>query len=106
DTNITGTLNLLEAAVRARVAAFVFTSTTSAFGDALRPPDGAPAVWITEDVAPVPRNIYGVTKVCAEDLCALAHRNQGLPCLVLRTSRFFLDADDDPVLRDAYDLAN
>ena len=32
DTNITGTLNLLEEAVAAGVAAFIFTSTTSAFG--------------------------------------------------------------------------
>jgi len=106
DTNITGTLNLLEAAVRARVRAFIFTSTTSAFGDALVPPDGAPAVWITEDVVPVPKNIYGVTKVAAEDLCALAHRNQGLPCLVLRTSRFFPEADDDPAARGTYADAN
>jgi UDP-glucose 4-epimerase len=54
----------------------------------------------------VPKNIYGVTKVAAEDLCALAHRNQGLPCLVLRTSRFFPEADDDPAARDAYPDAN
>ena len=54
---------------------FVFTSTTSAFGRALTPPPGAPAAWITEDVAPVPRNIYGVTKTAAEDLCELVHRD-------------------------------
>ncbi len=40
DTNITGTLNLLEAAVANRVRSFVFTSTTSTFGDALTPPRG------------------------------------------------------------------
>ena len=38
---------------------------------------------------PVPKNIYGVTKVAAEDLCELFHRSGGLPCVVLRTSRFF-----------------
>jgi nucleoside-diphosphate-sugar epimerase len=92
--------------VRARVRAFLFTSTTSTFGDALVPPEGAPTVWITEDVVPVPKNIYGVTKVAAEDLCALAHRNQGLPCLILRTSRFFPEADDEPVARAAYADAN
>ena len=42
DTNITGTLNLLEEAVAAGVEAFVFTSTTSVFGDALTPPPGLP----------------------------------------------------------------
>src|SRR5580765_8211001 len=89
DTNVTGTLNLLEEAVAAGVGSFVFTSTTSAFGAALTPPPGAPAAWITEDVRPIPRNIYGVTKTAAEDLCELFHRRHGHPCLILRTSRFF-----------------
>jgi nucleoside-diphosphate-sugar epimerase len=44
DTNITGTLNLLEEAVDAGVKSFIYTSTTSVFGDALIPPDGASAV--------------------------------------------------------------
>jgi UDP-glucose 4-epimerase len=102
DVNITGTLNLLEEAVRASVRAFVFTSTTSAFGRALAPPPGAPAAWITEDVATVPRNIYGVTKVAAESLCELFHHKFGLPCLVLRTSRFFPEEDDRRETREAY----
>jgi UDP-glucose 4-epimerase len=102
DTNITGTLNLLEEAVAARVRSFVFTSTTSVFGDALVPPPGAPAAWITGEVRPVPKNIYGVTKAAAEDLCQLAHRNQGLSCIVLRTSRFFPEDDDNPAVRQAY----
>jgi UDP-glucose 4-epimerase len=106
EANVTGTLSLLEEAVAARVSRFVFTSTTSAFGRALVPPAGAPAAWITEDVAPVPRNIYGVTKTAAEDLCELVHRDQGLPCLILRTSRFFPEADDRDDVRAAYADAN
>lgn len=102
DTNVTGTLNLLEEAASAGVRAFVFTSTTSAFGDALTPPAGAPAVWLTEGVVPVPKNVYGVTKTAAEDLCELFHRNERLPCLVLRTSRFFPEGDDDEGVRRAY----
>ena len=78
DTNITGTLNLLEEAVEAGVGAFVFTSSTSVFGNALIPPPGAPAVWVTEEITPVPRNIYGVTKAAAENLCQLAHREREL----------------------------
>src|SRR3954470_10522541 len=105
-TNLTGTLNLLEEAVAVGVSRFVFTSTTSAFGRALVPPPGAPAAWITEDVRPVPRNIYGVTKVAAEDLCELAHRDHGLPCLILRTSRFFPEGDDRDDVRAAYPDAN
>jgi len=106
DTNITGTLNLLEEAALARVRAFVYTSTTSAFGRALIPPAGAPAAWITEDVRPVPKNIYGVTKVAAEELCELLHHRFALPCLVLRTSRFFPEEDDRRETRTAYDDLN
>ena len=53
-----------------------------------RRPPGAPAAWVTEDVTPVPKNIYGVTKAAAEDLCQLFHRNQGLPasCCAPRAS--------------------
>jgi len=102
DTNISGTLNLLEEAVAEKVGAFIYTSTTSVFGDAMSPPEGAPAAWITEDVPPVPKNIYGVTKAAAEDLCQLFHRNQGLNCIVLRTSRFFPEADDNRDVREAY----
>jgi UDP-glucose 4-epimerase len=72
DTNLSGTLNLLEEAVKADIESFVFTSTTSVFGAALTPPAGAPAAWVTEDVRPIPKNIYGVTKVAAEDLCGSA----------------------------------
>jgi UDP-glucose 4-epimerase len=102
DTNVTGTLNLLEEAAAAGVGSFVFTSTTSVFGDALVPPPGAPAAWVTEDVTPVPRNIYGVTKAAAEDLCQLFHRNHGLACIVLRASRFFPEEDDSKVTRETY----
>jgi UDP-glucose 4-epimerase len=106
ETNVTGTLTLLEEAVAAGVGRFVFTSTTSAFGRALTPGPGAPAAWITEDVAPLPRNVYGVTKTAAEDLCELVHRDHGLPCLILRTARFFPEADDREEVRGAYEDAN
>ena len=106
DTNITGTLTLLEEAVAAGVGSFVFTSTTSTFGRALTPSPGAPAAWITEEVTPVPRNIYGVTKTAAEDLCALVHSGHGLPVVILRTSRFFPEPDDVDAVRSAYPDAN
>jgi UDP-glucose 4-epimerase len=106
DTNIIGTLHLLEAAVETGVESFIYTSTTSVFGDALVPAAGSPAAWITEEVRPIPKNIYGVTKAAAEDLCQLFHRNQGLACLVLRTSRFFPEEDDNPAVRAAYSSDN
>lgn len=106
DVNITGTLNLLEAAADKNVAAFVYTSTTSVFGDALVPPPGEPAAWITEDVVPRPKNIYGVTKAAAEDLCQLFARNHSLAVIVLRTSRFFPEEDDNPAVRKAFEDNN
>jgi UDP-glucose 4-epimerase len=106
DVNVSGTLNLLEAAADVGVGAFVFTSTTSAFGLAMRPGPGQPAAWIDEDVRPVPKNIYGVTKTAAEDLCQLVHQRSGLPIALLRISRFFPEIDDDPETRGAYADAN
>ncbi|HRH46428.1 MAG TPA: NAD(P)-dependent oxidoreductase [Pyrinomonadaceae bacterium] len=106
ETNITGTLNLLEESVANGVKSFVFTSTTSTFGDALIPPKNAPAVWITEQITPIPKNIYGVTKTAAEDLCRLFYRNHQLNCLILRTSRFFLEDDDQKEVRQEFDNDN
>lgn len=106
DTNVTGTLNVLEAALDERVSGVIFSSTTSAFGNALRPGEDRPAAWIDETVQSVPRNIYGVTKRAAEDLCELFFRSRGLPCLVLRVARFFPEEDDDPDMRGQFDDLN
>lgn len=105
-TNVTGTLQLLEEAVAAGVSRFVFTSTTSTFGRALTPAEGEPAAWVTEEVRPLPRNVYGVTKTAAEDVCELVARDEGLPCLILRTSRFFPERDDVEDRRAGYEDLN
>lgn len=106
ETNINGTLKLLEAAVKAQVQAFIFTSTTSTFGYAMAPKPWQAAAWVTEELTPIPKNIYGVTKTAAEDLCQIFHQNYQLPCLILRTSRFFMEEDDDPKMRTTYQDAN
>ncbi|MGB6229933.1 MAG: NAD(P)-dependent oxidoreductase [Litorimonas sp.] len=95
DINVTGTLNLLDAAARAG-APFVFTSTTSLMIDrSLRDERGETATWLDETHGPLaPRNIYGVTKLCAEGLCRQHHQTMGLSCIVLRTARFFPEEDD------------
>ena len=99
--NVQGTLNLLEEAVApgSPVDRFVFTSTTSLMiSQEIR--DGKAggakeAVWIDETMTPLrPRNIYGVTKLAAEELCRLFNHLHKLPVLVLRTSRFFPEEDD------------
>jgi UDP-glucose 4-epimerase len=99
--NVQGTLNLLEESVAegSKVDRFVFTSTTSLM-ISQRIRDGKAggareAVWIDEEMAPLrPRNIYGVTKLAAEELCRLFNHLHKLPIVVLRTSRFFPEADD------------
>lgn len=106
DTNITGTLNLLEKAVLQGVSSFIFTSTTSTFGAAMNPAKGEPAAWITEEVVPQPKNIYSLTKLAAESLCELFHRKSGLPVLILRTSRFFPEDDDNAETRQLYETPN
>jgi UDP-glucose 4-epimerase len=99
--NVQGTLNLLEAATApgSPVDRFVFTSTTSlmisAEISAGRDGGATRAAWLTEAMTGLrPRNIYGVTKLAAEHLCRLHYELHGLPLVILRTSRFFPEADD------------
>jgi UDP-glucose 4-epimerase len=106
DTNVTGTLVLLEAAVAAGVQSFTYVSTTSTYGSALSRDESGPAVWVTENLVPKPKNIYGLSKLLAESLCELAHKKHRLPILVLRTSRFFPEEDDDSNIRQRYETAN
>ena len=106
DVNVTGTLNLLEQSLANGVSRFIFTSTTSVFSRRCNPGRGEPAVWVTEDTVPLPKNIYGVTKLAAEGLCELTHFREQLPCLILRTSRFFPEEDDRADVRDRFSADN
>jgi nucleoside-diphosphate-sugar epimerase len=99
ETNVEGTRNLLEAAVKAGHDRFLFTSTTSLMiTEAIRAgkAGGATeAAWLDEEIGPLrPRNIYGVTKLEAERACRRAHQEHGLAVMVLRTGRFFPEDDD------------
>ena len=96
DVNVTGTLNLLEAAVEHGVQRFVFTSTTSLMiSAAVRAGASDRAIWLDEGFAPLePRNIYGITKLAAEQICRLYHQRHALRCIILRTGRFFPEEDD------------
>jgi nucleoside-diphosphate-sugar epimerase len=93
DTNITGTLRLLETASAAAVRRFIYTSTTSVYGYALVP-DDREAVWVTEELTSRPRDIYDITKLAAEELCRLFARDHNLPTICLRVSRFFAQAPE------------
>jgi UDP-glucose 4-epimerase len=91
EVNVKGTENLLEACLRHGVKRFVFTSTTSVYGDAMV--DHRNAVWVTEGVLPQPRDVYDETKLAAEKLCQDASQ-QGISCFSLRMSRCFPEPDE------------
>jgi UDP-glucose 4-epimerase len=97
DVNVTGTLNLIEAAVAAGNDRLLFTSTTSLMvrADVRAGAGAAGAWWMDEDFGPLdPRNIYGVTKLAAEQAIKLVHREYGINVAILRTGRFFPEDDD------------
>ena len=87
DTNITGTLNLLEAAAQNGIQRFVYSSTTSLYGEAMVSTEEA--VWVKEELVPRPRDIYDITKITAEELCRDIALCTGISTLCLRVSRFF-----------------
>jgi UDP-glucose 4-epimerase len=97
--NVEATRRLLELAAAGGVRRVVYTSTTSVYGQALVPTDRA--VWVTEALAPRPRDVYDETKLAAERLCAQFAADTGLPTICLRTARFFPEA---PALVAAYRL--
>lgn len=86
DVNVGGTAQLLDACRRHGVQRFVYTSTTSVYGDAMVPQNRA--VWVTETLQPKPRDIYDETKLAAESLCARFAQDTGT-CIALRMSRCF-----------------
>ena len=87
EVNVDATRRLLQAAGEAGIRRFVYTSTTSLYGDAMLPVDGA-AAWVDEALEPRPRDVYDETKLAAEEACRSAAR-AGLACTSLRVSRCF-----------------
>src|SRR6185295_1136076 len=91
EINIQGTENLLKACQKYNVRRFVFTSTTSIYGEAMVHPQRA--VWVTEELLPQPRDIYDETKIAAETLCKKSSE-KGVSCICLRMSRCFPERED------------
>jgi nucleoside-diphosphate-sugar epimerase len=78
ERNISATQVLLEAAKDAEnLKRFVFASTSSVYGDAETLPTH-------EQIPPQPVSPYGITKLAAERLCMLYHKNFGVPIVALR----------------------
>lgn len=77
DTNVTGTLNLLQAAREEGVKSFVHTSTSEVYGTAR-------VVPIPETHALQPQSPYSATKIAADSLALSYHASFGLPVSIVR----------------------
>ncbi|AFY32713.1 NAD-dependent epimerase/dehydratase family protein [Calothrix sp. PCC 7507] len=78
ERNLNATQILLEAAKNAKgLKRLVFASTSSVYGDAETLPTH-------EGICPLPVSPYGITKLAAERLCGLYHKNFGVPFVALR----------------------
>lgn len=77
DNNILATQVLLEACKESPVKKFVYASSSSIYGDTRDLP-------MRESSLPYPVSPYGVSKLAAEHLCCLYHRNFGIPTVSLR----------------------
>jgi UDP-glucose 4-epimerase len=85
--NVVGTVNALEAATRAEVAKFVFTSTGGAiYGEGAERADELP---FAEDARCEPFSIYGQSKLAAEGYIDLYARTRGLPATTVRLGNIY-----------------
>ncbi|MXV51110.1 NAD-dependent epimerase/dehydratase family protein [Pedobacter sp. HMF7647] len=92
ETNILGTLNLLNACVKNGVKKFLFTSTTSIYGSSMV--NSERAVWVDEFLQIEPRDIYDITKQTAEQLCKDFFYKEGLQASVYRVGRFLPEPEN------------
>jgi nucleoside-diphosphate-sugar epimerase len=82
DVNITGTVNLLQAAVENKVKGFVFASSSSVYGEVKVFPE-------KESFPPGPISPYALSKLAGEYYCRLFSYHYGLPTVSLRYFNVF-----------------
>ncbi len=82
EVNVTGTLNILDAAVAAGVKRVVFASSSSIYGD-------SPTLPKREDMIPNPLSPYAVSKLAGEKYCQVFARIYGLHTVALRYFNVF-----------------
>ena len=85
DLNLTGTLNVWDAAVEVGARAVVFSSTMGVYKTHSAPGGGAA---LRENVPLRPGDVYGWTKLAGEELCQLYGRTHGIPSVGLRFGMF------------------
>jgi UDP-glucose 4-epimerase len=76
NTNLIGSINLINESVKQKVKCFVFTSSIAVYGKGQLP--------MTEDMTPVPEDPYGVSKYAVELDLRAAHEMFGLNYVIFR----------------------
>jgi UDP-glucose 4-epimerase len=76
ETNLVGSINLINESVRHEVECFLFTSSIAVYG--------AGQIPMTEELTPLPEDPYGISKYAVELDLEAAHRMFGLKYVVLR----------------------
>jgi UDP-glucose 4-epimerase len=76
NTNLIGSINLINESVKQKVKCFVFTSSIAVYGKGQLP--------MTEEMTPVPEDPYGVSKYAVELDLRAAHEMFGLNYVVFR----------------------
>jgi nucleoside-diphosphate-sugar epimerase len=80
--NVNGTLNMLRAAQECGVRRFVFSSSSSVYGD-------TPTLPKDESMRPSPKSPYAVTKLAGEEYCRAFARTYGVETVALRYFNVF-----------------
>lgn len=91
EQNVTGTLNLVHAAVRAGVECILYSSSAAVYGE-------VDITAVDEDQLPAPSNPYGGTKLAAEWIVREAAHAHRMRCVALRY--FNVAGAADPRLAD------
>jgi UDP-glucose 4-epimerase len=95
--DIAGHINLLEAAAISGIRSFVYTSTATVYGRAVRHP-------VTEEhpclVREARKPLYAIGKYTAEELCMHYHKTRGVPVTIFRFWWAFGDTIGGSHLRD------
>jgi UDP-glucose 4-epimerase len=81
--NVDGSFNVFEAARERSIDRFVLASTMGVYGDSLAAPEDRWA-WVHEGLAPLPKDIYGASKILAEELGRFHGRTGAMRVVALR----------------------
>jgi UDP-glucose 4-epimerase len=85
--NVTGTHNVYQAAVHHGIGKVIFCSTMGVYGQSVRHREGAYTA-VTEELALLPNDIYGLSKRLGEDMAEYYYRKHGIQTISMRLGMF------------------